>query len=461
MKRHTISIGMLGLLVLATPVGAQDRTDPMLQAFAKAYISNPTLLAERAKLRATDENVTQAISLGRPKVTASASGGVRARSVDAVRQSDTTHGQFNTELQVTQPLYRGGRISAEIAQAENQILAARAGLSAVEQDVFLQVGTAYMDVVARQAVVELNRNNEVVLQRQLQATRDRFQVGEVTLTDVRQAEARVARATADRRQAEGNLEASRADYEQVVGEPPGILAEPANLVGLPTSRQGAIDRGIADNPSVIRAKYTHLAAVRGVRAVSGELLPDADLVGRGRYEHESDGNSSQTITGEALVRITIPLYSSGSVRSRTRQAKRVASQRLVEIEEARRLAVNQATVAWEQYVAIRARIEALRSEVRAQEVALEGVQQEVLVGTRTVLEVLDAEQELLSARVNLVEEQRNEVVAQLKLASAVGILTAGPMNLDVPLYDVRRNYQDVRGRWLGTDIESPWQPAGR
>ena len=444
------------LALLSTPASA----DGLLDAFRNAYLTNPSLEAQRANLRATDENVNQALARGRPSVSVSASAGAGIFQNDTqISQTEQGRTPVSVELRATQPLYRGGANPAAVEQAEYEVLAARAALLQVEQDVMLAAGQAYMNVVRDQAVVDLNKNNESVLRRQLEATRDRFQVGEVTRTDVSQAEARLARATADRRSAEGNLASSQADYEEVVGKPPGFLRQPAALVGLPVSRQEAIDRGTINNPTVIRATFNHLAAAKNVAVAEGDLLPSADLVGRVGYNYETAQEDSTSSNAQALVQVTIPLYSSGSVRSRIRQTKQIASQRLIQIEQARRAAIEEATVGWEQLVATQSRIEALSSEVRAQEIALEGVKQEALVGTRTVLDELDAEQELLNARVNLVQARRDEVVASHALAAAVGMLAAEPLNLDVPRYDVRLHYQAVRSRWLGTDVDSNWQPA--
>ncbi len=442
----------------AGPTAAQS--DGLQRAFEKAYLTNPRLKSERARLRATDENVNQALALSRPSVDFLASAGAGIFSIERPALDDTeTRTPVSVNVQVTQPIYRGGTNPASVDRAENEVLAGRASLLRIEQRVLLDAGTAYMDVVRDQAVVELRENNVVVLRRQLQATRDRFEVGEVTRTDVSQAEARVAQATADLRQATGDLAASRATYEQVVGEPPGFLVPPGPFQGLPTTRQEAIEQGSLNNPSVIEATFAHLAAGKNVRAVLGELLPRADLVGRAGHNRDEAGDDSNISDAEVLVQVTVPLYESGAVRSRVRQAKQVASQRLVEIEQARRDAVEGATIGWEQLVATRARMEALEAEVRAQEIALDGVKQEALVGTRTVLDELDAEQELLNARVDLVEAQRNEVVASLVLAASVGLLSAEPLELDVPRYDVREHYQKVRSRWLGTGVEQSWQPA--
>lgn len=456
-----ILLGSVAMLAL-TAGSASAELDKMRDAFAKAYVTNPTLEAQRARLRSVDENVNQAVARSRPTVTfrASAGGGLFATNTPATNgTNESVRTPASADIQVTQPIYRGGTNPAAVSQAENEVLAARAALLNTEQQIFLQVGTAYMNVVRDQAVVELNKNNEAVLQRQLQATRDRFQVGEVTRTDVSQAEARLSSAVADRRQAEGNLASSRAAFEEAVGEPPGFLEQPSAFTGLPANRAQAIEMGAINNPQVIQATFNHLAAAKNVRSVYGELLPRADLIGRAGYNYENSGRDAKTANAEALVQLTVPLYQGGSVRSRVRQAKQVASQRLIEIEQARRAAIQGATTGWEQLVATRARMNALRSEVRAQEIALEGVKQEALVGTRTVLDELNAEQELLDARVGLVEAQRDEVIAALTLGVAVGLLSAQPLNLDVPYYDVRTHYEAVRGTWLGIDVNEKWQPA--
>jgi TolC family type I secretion outer membrane protein len=432
-----------------------------METFAKAYLGNPTLEARRAQLRGADENVTQALSLWRPSVTGTASAGVGYSYTDPALDAHQTRTPASVQVEVVQPLYRGGRNPAALAEAENFVLSERAALLSVEQDVLQQAGTAYMNVVRDQAVVELNLNNEEVLRRQLQATRDRFQVGEVTRTDVSQAEARLSRAIADRRAAEGDLETSRADYEQIVGVPPGVLVQPDPLPGLPASRREAIERSQVDNPAVIQAIFAHIAASKSVGVVEGEMLPSASLVGQVRQSYESTVSNSDTFNAQATAQVTIPLYQSGSVRSRVRQAKQVASQRMIQVEEARRAAIEAATAGWEQLAATRNRIRALQAEVEAQQIAVDGVQQEALVGTRTVLDVLNAEQELLNARVNLIRAQRDEMVASLSLASAVGLLAAEPLNLDVPRYDVRAHYEEVRGRWFGTEIGSPWRPADK
>lgn len=454
-----LALGLAFGLAVAGPDSASAQS--LLDTFAKAYMSNPTLEAQRAQVRGTDENVNQAISLWRPTVTGTASAGVAYQDSNPAIDRYQTRTPASVQLEVVQPLYRGGRNPAALAQAENQVLSERAALLSVEQQVLQSAGVAYVNVVRDQAVVELNLNNEEVLRRQLQAVRDRFQVGEVTRTDVSQAEARLSRAIADRRAAEGNLETSRANYEQVVGVAPGVLVPPPPLPGLPASRDEAIQRSQKDNPLVVQAVFSHLSATKNVRVIEGELLPSASLVGQVRQSYENSAADVSAFNAQALAQVTVPLYQSGSVRSRVRQAKQQASQRLVQVEEARRAAIESATAGWEQLSATRNQISALRSEVTAQEIALDGVRQEALVGTRTVLDVLDAEQELLNARVNLTRARRDEVVASLSLAASVGYLTAETLDLSVPRYDVRAHYNAVRGAWFGTDVGSPWQPADK
>ncbi len=461
-KRLTKTLlGSAAIAALLTGTASAEM-DRMRATFAKTYLTNPTLQAERARLRAVDEGVNQALSRSRPTVTfrATAGGGLFATNgpnTSGTRESTRT--PASADLEVRQPLYRGGTNPASVERAENEILAARAALLNTEQQVFLDAGTAYMNVVRDQAVVELNSNNVTVLRRQLQAARDRFEVGEVTRTDVAQAEARLSGSRADLRQAEGNLASSRATYEEIVGERPGYLEQPGAYDRLPNSLEQAIQFGTRNNPTVIQATFNHLAAARNVRAVYGELLPSADLVGRAGVDYEQSGDDVTGTSGEALLQVTVPLYQSGSVRSRVREAKQIASQRLIQIEQARRNAIEEATIGWEQFIAARARQTALESEVRAQEIALEGVKQEALVGTRTVLDELNAEQELLDARVTLVEARRDQVVAALVLAQAVGLLWAEPLELEVAHYNVREHYERVRGTWSGTGINEKWQPA--
>lgn len=444
---------LLGVFVgcLLMVVSARAQSQSLEQALISSYINNPTLLAARAELRAVDESVPQALSNWRPTVSSSAEGGktfTKSESSFFTAEERRQPVTLNI-IEVEQPIFRGFRTLAETREAENNVRAQRAILMSTEQIVLEAAATAYMDVVRDQAVLDLRVNNVQVLERELQATRDRFAVGEVTRTDVAQAEARLSRANADRVQAEGTLETSRATYENVVGEKPGKLVQPPPLGRLPGSIASVLQLAGDQNPSVISAKYVEKASRNNVDAVGGELLPSISLSGRvsrGRDTNVKDGRSDvETIS----TRLTIPLYQSGAVTSRLRQAKQIASQRRIEIIIARRNAVEEATRAWEALQTSRARVRAFKSEVDANQIALEGVKEEAAAGLRTVLDTLDAEQELLDAQVNLVTAQRDEVIAGFRLLTAVGQLTAGDLGLPVDIYEPTRHYENVRLKLWG------------
>lgn len=421
------------------------------EALAAAYVNNPTLAAARAALRATDEEVPQALSGWRPTVSLSGYSGTAA--IRSPSSSGTNKGQHrdpkSVELSVEQPLYQGGRTVAATRKAENRVDAARARLAATEQSVMLDAVTAYMNVVRDQAVLALRVNNEQVLRRQLQATEDRFQVGEVTRTDVYQAEARVAGATADRIQAEGDLEVSRAQYRNIVGEAPGRLQPPPVPADVPADVDRAIDQALSANPDVLAAGFDERASVDGVTEVRGELLPSVTLSGSASKDYDTIGEHTRQTTYQARVSVSVPLYQAGAVYSRLRGARQTVVQNRQNLETARRDAVETVTREWETLITARAAIEAFRAQVTASEIALDGVRREAAVGSRTVLDVLDAEQELLDSRVNLVRAQRDQIVAIYGVKSAVGVLTARALDLPVDYYDPEEHYREVRDRWFG------------
>jgi outer membrane protein len=429
-------------------VSAQNLSDALIAA----YLNNPTLLAARAGLRATDEGVPQALANWRPEVSVATDYG--ASRITNTRNSGTDIDQVrhpkSLGLTVSQPLFRGGRTLAATSKAENDVLAERARLMNTEQTVMLQAVTAFINAYRDLAVLRLNTNNEQVLKRQLEATRDRFQVGEITRTDVHQAEARLAKAVADRIQAEGDLEVSRANYENVVGEAaPKQLNAPALPEGLPGSRDDASKLAATKNPAVIGAEFDKLSAIDSADNVLGELLPTVTFDGKVSRDYQSAGESGQTTTKSVTLNVSVPIYQQGSVYSRLRAARQTTAQRTRTIDQQRRNAVESAAQAWESLLTARARVRAFRTQIDANVVALEGVQREAAVGSRTVLDVLDAEQELLDSRVSHVRAQRDELVASYQLLSAVGKLTARDLGLGVTLYDPREHYNEVRGKWVG------------
>lgn len=459
-ERRTICGAATGLavgfaLALATSAAFAESLD---EALISAYQNNPTLLAERAELRATDEGVASAQSGWRPTVQIDGDFGFLETETTTVTGGFTTKTESSLRprsfsLSVTEPLYRGGRTSAETRSAKNLVDAGRAVLAQTEQGVLLDAVTAYMDVLRTQSVVELNRHNERVVARQHQAAQDRFEVGEVTRTDVAQAEARVAQAKADRIGAEGNLISARATYRQIIGDLPGRLAWPASLAGVPSSEREALQIANVANPSIIGADFVKLSARDDIDVALSDLLPQVSL--RGGYDRQYDVSSvterADSLSLSAIV--TVPLYQSGAEHASVRRSKQIASQRRLEFEEARRAVLEEVTRAWEALITARAKIAAFESQVRAAELALEGVEQEVLVGLRTTLDVLDAEQELFTARVNLVGAERDAVVSSYWVKSTVGELTAEALGLSVERYDADAHYRAVSRKWFGLSAD--------
>jgi TolC family type I secretion outer membrane protein len=435
------------------------RAETLMEAMTLAYQNNPTLQAQRASLRATDEGVPQALSGWRPLIEILGDGGYRWDRGDTIDGTDS-RAVYDASLRITQNVYAGGGTVADIQRAEDTVRAERARLAGIEQSVLLTAVQAYMNVFRDEAVLRLNINNERVLARQLEATRDRFNVGEVTRTDVSQAEARLSGATADRVQAEGNLQISRGIYEQIVGKLPDGLIRPDAVGDLPSSRQQTLAMAQDNNPDVIAAAYDERASIANVRVQKSDLLPRVDIVGQGGRSG-SEGSTSTRSDGASIVaQLTVPLYQRGFATSRVREAKQLAGRNRMRLVEARRGAAEDANNAWESLVASRARIRSLTAAVRANRIALEGVRQESLVGSRTVLDVLDAEQEFLNSQVNLVSAERDETVAQYQLMSAIGRLTAPGLNLSTQYYDPGAHYNEVRDKlWgLGGKLEKPQDP---
>jgi outer membrane protein len=456
--KYSLVVGsaIAGFLMTVGPASSQTLTE----ALAAAYMNNPELLAARADMRSEDEAVPQALANWRPTVTLS-SGIDRTYSRLNTRPGnrDQVRSPRDAAVNVSQPLFRGFRTTAGVSQAELNVKSARATLLAKEQDILLSAATAYMSVVRDQAVLDLNIKNEQVLNRQLEATQDRFRVGEITRTDVSQAEARVAGAAADRIQSEGNLNNSRASYFNVVGEPAGKLSAPSNLGALPADLDAAVKAATSSHPDVVSQGYDEQAARENIKSVRGELLPTLSLSGTVSRAWESTTNDSQFTTGRVGVDLSVPIYQQGAVYSRLRAAKQDAGQSHLLLENARRDAREVAAKAWETLETAKARIKSFSAQIKAAEIALEGVQREAAVGSRTVLDVLDAEQELLDAKVNLVGANRDQLVASFELQEAVGQLTAKNLGLPVKIYDASKHYKEIRSKWFGSN-SSGQNPAG-
>ncbi|MFO1069602.1 MAG: TolC family outer membrane protein [Geminicoccaceae bacterium] len=428
-------------------------SDTLDEALVAAYLTNPDLDAARAQLRATDENVPQALAGFRPTVVGQA--GVQIlrgnnKQEGADQDSSISVDSTTTALQLTQNIYAGGGTTAQTSRAENLVKAGRAQLVASEQSVLFNAVQAYTSTWRDRAVLQLALSNEKVLRRQLQQTQDQFAVGEVAKTDVAQAEARLAGALADVEQAKANLAASDASYKQVIGKAPGKLVDPKQVGGLPKDLSEA--QTIAEaNPQIVQATYNLFAARDNVDVAFANLLPSVDLQGEVGYEDEPRRGVEWQEAASIGVTLTVPLYQGGSEYSLVRQNRETAQQRRSELESANRSVQATVSTAWEQLLAAQAAVTSLEAEVRANQIAFEGVYQEQQVGLRTVIDVLDAQQDLFQSQVNLVRAQAAEVTQSYQLRAATGNLTVVDLGLAVEPYNPEAYYDRNRTRLFGID----------
>jgi outer membrane protein len=442
--------------VVCSPAGA----DTLEGSLSYAYVNNPQLNAQRASVRATDETVPQALSGYRPRVSLSAS--IAEQYVDTLTRSTTGPAlptrTFGTNLvqayggTITQTLYNGNQTANRTRQAEQLVSAARETLRLAEQTVLLAAATAYMNLIRDIAILDLQRRNVEVLQEQVRQTRDRFNVGEVTRTDVAQSESRLAAARATMLAAESNVTTSRATYRQVIGLEPGRLAPASPVDRLsPRSLPQAIVEARARHPSITSAMFNVDAALFQVKIAESGLYPTLNFVGRmdKTYGSPSSINILETFSASAAGQLTIPVYQGGTEYATIRQAKETLQQRRTDLETARDQAQQALVQAWGQLEAAKAQILATQSQVNASEIALNGVREEARVGQRTTLDVLNAQQELVNARVSLVTAQRDRVVASYALLAAAGGLAAQTLSLAVPIYDPTVHYHQVRDNWAG------------
>ncbi|MEL6299690.1 MAG: TolC family outer membrane protein [Pseudomonadota bacterium] len=422
-------------------------------ALAAAYKNNPQIEAERARLRATDEDVARAMSGYRPTITSTLSTSVRNGNTDPASPTDGRSRPRSFSLELTQPLFRGFQTRNAVSEAEANVRAGQQSLRSVEQTVLLDAVTAYMNVVRDSAILRLRRANLTFLAQELRATQERFNVGEVTRTDVAQARARRAAAQSAIDLARANLDASRALYRRVVGRVPTQLQSPGEpRAKLPRSLKAALSAGLEENPTVVQALYLEQAARFTVDRIFGELLPQAQL--EASYSSTRDPNPAVEKSEEGTVtgRLTIPLYQGGEPRARLRQAKHTHVSRIQEIERARTVVREQVVSAWALLLAARAQLVSGQAQVDANQIALDGVRAEERVGQRTLLDVLDAQQALLDSRVTLVATRRDVVVNAYTLLSAMGQLDGVSYGVATIVYDPDVHYHEVRRKWWSISI---------
>jgi len=445
---------LLALLTSASIVGVQAaRAESLLDAVADAYRYNPRLDAERARLRATDEEIARAHSGYRPQVNLDAD---FARERQEVRPDLGQSGNSSPRgysVQLVQPVFRGFQTMNAVSEAESLSRAGRETLRSVEQDVLQTAVQSYGDVVRDQAIVRLRENNLEFLSQELKATQDRFAVGEVTKTDVAQAQARRALAISELDLARANLKTSRAQYEQVVGHAPGKLSEPNPRTKLlPRSLDEAIGISSKENPTVVGALYREQAGRFTVDRIRGELLPQAQLEATFSDRYDPGQSIERAETTSIVGRVHVPIYTGGEVEARVRQAKHTHISYMQEIEQARAQAQATVVQAWAQLEGFKAQLESDKAQIEANRTALNGVREEEKVGQRTLLDVLNARQELLNSEVQQETSRRNVLVATYAVIGAIGRLSVGELGAVATVYDPEVHADEIRRKWYGIDI---------
>ena len=441
------------LTALAGPAAADSLND----ALGSAYEDNPDLNAARAQLRGIDENVPQALAGYRPTI-----GLEGDAAVNPIRAFTPGGGFFGPSLltptlyprgvalTLTQPLFTGFRTENSVKQAKNAVRAAREQLRNVEQQVLLEAVQAFMGVVQAQVVVNLNAQNVKFLREQLRAAQDRLNVGEGTRTDVAQAEAALQSGISNYAAAGATLNAALATYEQVIGHKPKTIGAADHVERFfPSTKDAAIEQGLANNPVIIADQFNIDVAEYNVKVLEGAKLPSVQL--QGSLSHRDDNSAKGTWLDSAslMVQGTVPIYAGGEDDSKVRQAKETLSQDRIQLDSGRAQVRQAVIAAWGQLEATKAQVEAAQAGVAADELALSGVIEERKVGQRTTLDVLNAQQTLLSAQVAQVQAQHDRVVAAYTLMSALGGLDAATLKLRVHLYDAAEHYELVKDKWFG------------
>ena len=456
----------LVLFCLTTPASSES----LNAALALTYTNNPQLQAARAQLRATDETGPQARAARRPTITGQGFAGHQERDLTLVTplRNNILDGQGRRldldsrddprgySVTLNQSLFRGFQTISTIREAEANVLATRESLRNTEQSTLLSAVTAYMDVIQDQATVGLQKNNVDVRTEYLASNERRFKAGALTETDLAQSKAQRAASTASLEGARGQLQSSEATYFEVVGRRPGVLRPPASISHLlPRSLGEAIGIAQQEHPAVVSALFQEEAARNAVAAARGKMLPQVDL----QLQHSREFDSSAIVEDKgdtsAFVRLTVPFYQGGAPSSQVRQAKQTLFQRQEDVRQARLQIRSGVVSAWSQLASARAQLRSNRIAADANETALTGTRREEKAGTRTVLDVLNAQQTALSSNVQLVVDDRNLVVARYTLLSAIGRLTALNLRLAVELYDAEAYYRFVRRKLWGTRVEPP------
>ncbi|KIZ39531.1 MULTISPECIES: TolC family outer membrane protein [Rhodopseudomonas] len=454
-KRATGS-AVTGILILclgAGPVWA----DTIESALVRAYQNNPQLNAQRASVRSVDENVPQALSGYRPRIAVTASGGYQYTDVESLTgvagQSAKLKGTQVPRAvgaTISQTLFNGQQTANRTRAAEGQVSAAREGLRVLEQSVLLAAATIYMDYLRDAAIVEVQRSNVRVLDQTLKQTNDRFNVGEVTRTDVAQSDAQLAAGRSQQLTAESNLVTTKSNFRRIIGNEPTRLA-PGSPVDrfLPATLQRAIDLGLTNNPNVTAAMFGIDVSHLNVKVAEGALFPTLSLQASAQQAYEPSISVDKQFVASGIAQLSVPIYQGGGEYALIRQSKETLAQQRLNLEQVRDQVRASVAQAWGQLLAARAQVSSAQAQVKASEIAVNGVREEARAGQRTTLDVLNGQQALVNARVALVTAQHDRVVASYAVLSAVGRLSPQVLGLKTNIYDPSVHYHQVRDSWFG------------
>jgi outer membrane protein len=452
-------------LLLALWGPAPALADTIEAALVRAYQTNPQLNAQRAQVRFTDENVPQALSGYRPKVSVTASAGVQYTDTLSTAGGNAsnlvrtiTHGTNaprTVGVTATQTLYNGQQTANRTRAAESQVSGAREALRVLEQTVLLQAATIYMDYLRDAAIVEVQKSNVRVLEQTLKQTKDRFNVGEVTRTDVAQSEAQLAAGRTQLTTAESNLVTTRANFRRIIGSEPVALA-PGSPVDryLPATLAAAVELGLIQNPNVTSAMFGIDVSYLQVKVAEGALLPTVTFQTSATQSYETTMTLQRSFGASAVAQLSVPVYQGGAEFALIRQSKESLAQQRLVLEQTRDQARANVVQAWGQLDAGKASVQSAQAQVTASEIALNGVREEAKAGQRTTLDVLNAQQALVNARVALVTAQHDRVVASYAVLNAVGRLSPIVLNLPTETYDPSIHYHQVRDSWVGVRTPS-------
>jgi outer membrane protein len=456
MQRVTVPGGAVtAVLILLQMAATPARADTMEAALLRAYQNNPQLNAQRATVRATDENVPQALSGYRPKVAVTASGGAQYTNQLAIgstgrKLEDGPQSPHAVGVTVTQTLFNGNQTANKTRAAESQVSGAREGLRLMEQSVLLAAATIYMDYLRDAAILEVQRNNTRVLEVTLKQTRDRYSAGLVTPTDVAQSEAQLAAGRSQEFAAEATLTTTRANFRRIIGTEPAQLA-PGSPVDryLPATLQGAIALSLAENPNVTAAMFGIDVGFLNVKVNEGALFPTVTLQASAQKSWQQTITSIKLSSAAAAAQVSVPIYQGGAEYSLIRQSKETLERQRLNLEQVRDQARADLVTAWGQLLAGKAQVASAQAQVTASEIALLGTRKEATVGQRTVLDVLNAQQALVNARVALVTAEHDRVVASYAVLNTIGRLSPQVLRLATPVYDPGVHYHQVRDNWFG------------